>query len=229
MSATCITYNAGFEQSPVLRRSRYRVPGYASVIRMAGRLMAASRRGGPPARAPARYLRSPACLRPRKRRGPSVASWPHAVGLTNESSCAPGTLSAFHTWQRRHGPGAVVVLPRPTSCPSWWHTDELPCARAAFNQFPACAREVAPGAGPWLGSPPPVPPPREDMSHVARRAWSVATHQGELTARRLVITFVPTTGRRYVPTAACSPGRGRGALTQQPSAIATAPLDEPDG
>jgi hypothetical protein len=29
--------------------------------------------------------------------------------------------------------------------------------------------------------------------HVARRVWPVTSHQGELTARRLVITFVPTT------------------------------------
>ena len=30
--------------------------------------------------------------------------------------------------------------------------------------------------------------------HVARPVWPVATHRGVLTARRLVITFVPTTG-----------------------------------
>ena len=33
-------------------------------------------------------------------------------------------------------------------------------------------------------------------SDVPCPAWPVATHQGELTARRLVITFVPTTGRK---------------------------------
>jgi hypothetical protein len=32
--------------------------------------------------------------------------------------------------------------------------------------------------------------------HVARHVWPVATHQGELTARRLVITFVPTASRK---------------------------------
>jgi hypothetical protein len=31
--------------------------------------------------------------------------------------------------------------------------------------------------------------------HVARPVWPMATHKGQLTARRLVITFVPTTGR----------------------------------
>jgi hypothetical protein len=31
-------------------------------------------------------------------------------------------------------------------------------------------------------------------SDVARPVWSVTTHQGELTARRLAITFVPMTG-----------------------------------
>jgi hypothetical protein len=44
-----------------------------------------------------------------------------------------------------------------------------------------------------LGKPArPVPPPREDMSHVARPVWPVATRKSKLTARRLVITFVPT-------------------------------------
>src|ERR1700730_8855787 len=32
--------------------------------------------------------------------------------------------------------------------------------------------------------------------HVARRVWPVAAHQGELTAKCLVITFVPTTSRK---------------------------------
>jgi hypothetical protein len=32
--------------------------------------------------------------------------------------------------------------------------------------------------------------------HVARPVWLVATHRGVLTARGLVITFVPTTGRK---------------------------------
>jgi hypothetical protein len=32
--------------------------------------------------------------------------------------------------------------------------------------------------------------------HVARPVWPMATHQGKLTARRLVITFVATTGRK---------------------------------
>jgi hypothetical protein len=45
-------------------------------------------------------------------------------------------------------------------------------------------------------------------SYVAHPAWPLATHNSKLTARRLVITFVPTTRRRYVPTAACSPGSG---------------------
>jgi hypothetical protein len=31
-------------------------------------------------------------------------------------------------------------------------------------------------------------------SAIARPVWPVATHKGELTARRLVITFVPTDG-----------------------------------
>src|SRR5271169_1106782 len=46
MPPTCITYNAGVGQWPVLRRSPWHgVPGYASVIRnAAGRLMAAYRR-----------------------------------------------------------------------------------------------------------------------------------------------------------------------------------------
>src|SRR3984957_7646211 len=33
-------------------------------------------------------------------------------------------------------------------------------------------------------------------SDVAHPVWPVATHKGKLTARRLVITFVPTTGRK---------------------------------
>jgi len=41
--------------------------------------------------------------------------------------------------------------------------------------------------------------------HVARPVWPVTTHQGELTARRLVITFVPTTGRKLggLPSGGC--------------------------
>ena len=33
-------------------------------------------------------------------------------------------------------------------------------------------------------------------SDVAHLVWPVATHKGELTGRRLVITFVPTTSRK---------------------------------
>src|ERR1700722_9875071 len=58
MPPTSITYNAGVGQWPVLRRSpSHRVPGYASVIRMAGRFMAASpHHRGQSAREPVRYL-----------------------------------------------------------------------------------------------------------------------------------------------------------------------------
>jgi hypothetical protein len=35
-------------------------------------------------------------------------------------------------------------------------------------------------------------------SDVARSVWPTATHKGKLTGRRLVITFVPTTGWKLV-------------------------------
>ena len=65
---------------------------------------------------------------------------------------------------------------------------------SVFRPFPAWRAGYSAGrAGPWLAKPArPVPPPREDMSHVARPVWPVATRKSKLTARRLVITFVPT-------------------------------------
>jgi hypothetical protein len=47
--------------------------------------------------------------------------------------------------------------------------------------------------------------------HVARPAWPVATPKSKLTARRLVITFVPTTGWKL------EDSRRAGAVTQAPS------------
>jgi hypothetical protein len=38
------------------------------------------------------------------------------------------------------------------------------------------------------------------VRYIAHPVWPVATHQGELTARRLVITFVPTTVISCPPT-----------------------------
>ena len=47
--------------------------------------------------------------------------------------------------------------------------------------------------------------------HVARPVWPMATHKDKLTARRLVITFVPTTGWKL------EDSRRAGAVTQVPS------------
>jgi hypothetical protein len=49
--------------------------------------------------------------------------------------------------------------------------------------------------GPPRYSGPPLPADSSHDEHVARPVWPVATHKGKLTARRLVITFVPTTSR----------------------------------
>jgi hypothetical protein len=68
-------------------------------------------------------------------------------------------------------------------------------ARQRLSAFPRLSRGIwlRTGGSLVLGKPArPVPPPREDMSHVARPVWPVATRKSKLTARRLVITFVPT-------------------------------------
>jgi hypothetical protein len=62
-----------------------------------------------------------------------------------------------------------------------------------------CLLAVNTPRGVHRDSGPPLPADSSHDEHVAGPVWPAATHKGKPTARRLVITFVPTTDSDQMP------------------------------
>jgi hypothetical protein len=105
-----------------------------------------------------------------------------------------------------------------------------PLISVAVTTYPRCARRgQPPERRPGLGVLQPLMVSGRRArgwqaiarQHVARPVWPAATHSGTLTARRLVITFVPTTGRKLEddPKSTARPNNSTKAITPERRAL----------